>query len=175
MAMSRSFAATSFTTRSSIASVPEVIVSSPAIMRRVVDLPQPDGPSSTMNSPSETVRLTSSTAAVAAPGKRLVTRSRRTTATRDPSADGAGRHALDDLLGEEDVDRDHRDDRDHHAGRDHAHVDELVPHELLETQREGPPAVVGDEHDREEELVPEQNQVQDDRRDDGRHADGQGD
>jgi hypothetical protein len=29
-----------------------VIVSSPAIMRRIVDLPQPEGPTSTMNSPS---------------------------------------------------------------------------------------------------------------------------
>src|SRR5262245_33851808 len=175
MAMSRSRAGTSFTTRPSIARVPAVIVSSPAIMRRVVDLPQPDGPSSTMNSPSETVKLTSSTAGVAAPGKRLVTPSSLTTATRESSADGAGRHALDDPLGEEDVDHDHGDDRDHHASRDHAHVHELVPHELLEAQREGAPRVVGDEDDREEELVPEQDQVQDDRGDDGRHADGKRD
>ena len=31
---------------------PEVGASSPAIMRRSVDLPQPDGPTSTTNSPS---------------------------------------------------------------------------------------------------------------------------
>ena len=33
------------------AALPEVIDSRPAIIRSVVDLPQPDGPSSTMNSP----------------------------------------------------------------------------------------------------------------------------
>ena len=32
--------------------VPQVMVSSPAIMRSSVDLPQPDGPSSTVNEPS---------------------------------------------------------------------------------------------------------------------------
>src|ERR1700684_933538 len=36
---------------------PLVCFSSPQIMRRNVVLPQPDGPSSTMNSPSGTVRL----------------------------------------------------------------------------------------------------------------------
>src|SRR6185503_13504411 len=36
--------------------------SSPQIMRRKVVLPQPDGPSSTMNSPSGTARLMPSTA-----------------------------------------------------------------------------------------------------------------
>ena len=54
MAMSRSLAGTSLTTRPSIDSVPDEIDSSPAIMRSVVDLPQPDGPSSTMNSPCAT-------------------------------------------------------------------------------------------------------------------------
>jgi len=33
---------------------PPVIVSSPATIRRSVDLPQPDGPTMTMNSPSAT-------------------------------------------------------------------------------------------------------------------------
>jgi hypothetical protein len=60
--MSRSFAGTSLTTRPSIASSPEEIASRPAIMRSVVDLPQPEGPSSTMNSPCATARLTWSTA-----------------------------------------------------------------------------------------------------------------
>ena len=39
-----------------------VTFSSPAIIRSSVDLPQPDGPTSTMNSPSATVSETSSTA-----------------------------------------------------------------------------------------------------------------
>src|SRR5918996_1120003 len=41
---------------------PELGISSPAIMRKVVVLPQPDGPSSTKNWPSPTVRLVSRTA-----------------------------------------------------------------------------------------------------------------
>src|SRR5205809_3988033 len=39
-------------TRSPIEIVPEVMFSSPASMRSSVDLPQPDGPTSTTNSPS---------------------------------------------------------------------------------------------------------------------------
>ena len=52
MAMSRSLDSTSFTTRPSMAIVPAVMSSRPASMRSSVDLPQPDGPTSTMNSPS---------------------------------------------------------------------------------------------------------------------------
>ena len=52
MAMSRSLGGTLFTTRPPIAISPLVISSSPAIIRSSVDLPQPDGPTSTTNSPS---------------------------------------------------------------------------------------------------------------------------
>src|SRR5450755_3599866 len=52
MAMSRSFDSTSLTTLPSMAMVPAEISSSPASMRSSVDLPHPDGPTSTMNSPS---------------------------------------------------------------------------------------------------------------------------
>ena len=52
MAMSRSVGSSSLTTRSSIAISPPVMRSSPAIMRSSVDLPQPEGPTSTTNSPS---------------------------------------------------------------------------------------------------------------------------
>src|ERR1700761_1927163 len=51
---------------------PVVGSSRPAIMRSTVDLPHPDGPSSTMNSPSVTSRLTLSTAVVPS-GQTLVT------------------------------------------------------------------------------------------------------
>src|SRR5688572_2638114 len=50
--MSRSFESRSFTTRPSIAIFPPVMSSRPASMRSSVDLPQPEGPTSTMNSPS---------------------------------------------------------------------------------------------------------------------------
>ena len=52
MAMSRSAGSTWFTTRSPIFTSPPEIVSRPAIMRSNVDLPQPDGPTSTQNEPS---------------------------------------------------------------------------------------------------------------------------
>src|SRR6476661_2731470 len=60
--MSRSFGGTSLTTRSPIFSSPPEISSRPAIIRRLVVLPQPDGPTRTMNSPSLMARLRSSTA-----------------------------------------------------------------------------------------------------------------
>src|SRR6266436_5897794 len=56
MAMSRSLGGRSLTTRSPMAISPAVISSSPATMRSVVVLPQPDGPTSTMNSLSRIVR-----------------------------------------------------------------------------------------------------------------------
>src|ERR1700687_4689892 len=62
MAMSRSLGGRSLTIRSPIAISPAVISSSPATMRSVVVLPQPDGPTRTMNSLSRIVRLTSLTA-----------------------------------------------------------------------------------------------------------------
>src|SRR6202012_3795017 len=50
--MSRSLGWTLLTTRSPIEMVPEVMFSRPASIRSRVDLPQPDGPTSTTNSPS---------------------------------------------------------------------------------------------------------------------------
>src|ERR1700733_11922231 len=52
MAMSRSLGGTAFTTLLPIAISPDVMFSSPASMRNKVDLPQPEGPTSTTNSPS---------------------------------------------------------------------------------------------------------------------------
>ena len=60
--MSRSIGGRSLTTLSSIEISPEVMLSSPATMRRVVVLPQPDGPTSTTNSWSWMSRFTSLTA-----------------------------------------------------------------------------------------------------------------
>src|SRR5512145_769212 len=56
MAMSRSFGCRSFTTRPPIEISPALIGSSPAIMRSKVDLPQPEGPSSTTKLPSSILR-----------------------------------------------------------------------------------------------------------------------
>src|SRR5882672_5199400 len=50
--MSRSFDSVSLTTRASIEMLPPLTSSSPASMRSRVDLPHPEGPTRTMNSPS---------------------------------------------------------------------------------------------------------------------------
>src|SRR6476659_1080935 len=60
--MSRSRGATLLTRRSPMRISPAVTSSSPAIMRRMVDLPQPDGPTSTTNSSCATSRSTPRTA-----------------------------------------------------------------------------------------------------------------
>src|SRR4029453_9522168 len=71
METSRLAGSTSFTIVSPMRSLPSVMSSSPAIMRRAVVLPQPDGPSRTMNSPSVISRSRSSTATTSS--NRLVT------------------------------------------------------------------------------------------------------
>src|SRR5665213_2788375 len=63
--MSRLLGARSVTSRSPIQISPEVTSSSPAIILRSVDLPQPDGPTMTRNSPSKMSRETPSTAVTA--------------------------------------------------------------------------------------------------------------
>src|SRR3954449_11834446 len=60
--MSRSFGDTSLTTRPPILTVPPEMSSRPATMRRAVVLPQPDGPTSTRNSPSWMSSVRSKTA-----------------------------------------------------------------------------------------------------------------
>src|SRR5436190_17814189 len=75
MARSRSRGSRSVTLRSPIVIVPPEIVSRPASIRRSVVLPQPDGPTRTMNSPLSIVRLTSSTA-VTPPENTLLTPSK---------------------------------------------------------------------------------------------------
>ncbi len=57
MAMSRSLGGSSFTTPVADQELAGVIDSRPAIMRRVVLLPQPDGPTSTTNSPSRDLEI----------------------------------------------------------------------------------------------------------------------
>src|SRR6516162_5745082 len=78
--MSRSRGETPFTTSPLIEIAPEFGSSSPAIIRRAVVFPQPDGPTSTMNSPSAMVQVRSSTAVVPF-GKTFVTSWNETSAT----------------------------------------------------------------------------------------------
>src|SRR5437868_4495533 len=62
--MLRSVGGTSFTTSSPISTSPELACSRPAVMRRTVVLPEPDGPTSTRNSPSAISRSRPSTPTV---------------------------------------------------------------------------------------------------------------
>src|SRR6266516_770891 len=62
MAISRSLGGRSLTTRSPTLIVPEVMSSSPAIIRSAVDLPHPDGPTNTTKYPSGTSSASESTA-----------------------------------------------------------------------------------------------------------------
>ena len=67
MATSRFRGCTWFTTSPSTMISPAVMASRPASIRSSVDLPQPDGPTSTTNSPSEMSRLSEVTASVPSP------------------------------------------------------------------------------------------------------------
>ncbi len=65
--MSRSFGCMSVTTVSPIMTSPSVSSSRPATIRSSVDFPQPEGPTSTMNSPSAISIETSLTANTSRP------------------------------------------------------------------------------------------------------------
>src|SRR6266849_7690494 len=112
MAMSRSLGGTSVTSRSPISTRPLSIGSSPASNRRAVVLPEPDGPTRTMNSPSLMPRSSASTAGVASLPNTRVADTYFTLATGDlQSLDGSHRQAADErALG------DPADDDDRHRG-----------------------------------------------------------
>src|SRR5438093_13446386 len=79
--MSRARGGRSVTSRAPIEIVPAVTSSRPEIIRRSVDLPQPDGPTRTRNSPLPIFSETSSTATTP-PEKTLLTLSRTISATQ---------------------------------------------------------------------------------------------
>src|ERR1700691_4226322 len=112
MAMSRSFGATEFTILPSMRISPSLALSSPAIMANKVDLPQPDGPTSAMNSPvraSRSMPLRTSTEP-----KRLVSRETVSVAMTAPSLDGALREPANEILAAEEIDQERRICADHH-------------------------------------------------------------
>src|SRR3954471_20617784 len=115
--MSRSLGARSLTTSPPIIISPSVMSSSPAIIRRAVDFPQPDGPTRIMNSPSSMSRSMCLTASNPS-GYRFVTSRSAICAigVRSLSLDGARREPGDDPPLE---DQNHDDDRDgdHDGGR----------------------------------------------------------
>ena len=82
--MSRCLGGTWLTTRSPMAISPPEMFSSPAIMRSSVDLPQPDGPTSTVNELSGMSMLTPCSTSTSP--KRFLTDRIDTLAIRDPRA-----------------------------------------------------------------------------------------
>src|SRR4029453_794968 len=112
--MSRAFGGRLVTSLSLMRIAPRSTSSSPASMRRLVDLPQPDGPTRTRNSPSPISRWSESTAGRVLPGKIRLALSKVTVAMGTPLLDGAERQTLHQLvLGGESGDeyRQRHDDR----------------------------------------------------------------
>src|SRR5262249_1668835 len=161
--MARSFGGTSLTPSPSTAISPPVISSSPAIMRKVVDLPQPDGPTSTTNSlsaMSRSMALTASTSSYFLMTFRSVTCAIYSTLCR------AGGQSGNVVVHQEGVDDQRRRRAEQRAGHDLPPVVDIAPdqrrddadrqHELVRRCREG---------ERIEELRPRHREGEDRRRD----------
>src|SRR5918995_117988 len=163
MAMSRSFGERSLTSSPPIFSSPLEMSSSPAIIRSAVDLPQPEGPTRIMNSPSLMSRFMSLTASKPS-GKTLVIPSRTISDIGGSlSLDGAGGEPGDDsALEEEDEDDDRH--RHHHRGGGDAPGrlgERRLAGEEGERRGHGPRRVRAGQRDREEEVVPAEDEDED--------------
>src|SRR6218665_4067159 len=130
--MSRSFESRWLTTRSSIIIWPPLMSSSPASMRSRVDLPQPEGPTSTTNSPSAMSRLRSWMIWTLPKDLRMLRKD--TVAMGCPSIDsalhGAGREAADHVAFEGVVDRRRRQGIDQARGHQQIPPPNLSPQEI---------------------------------------------
>src|SRR6516162_4773263 len=119
MASPRCAAGTSFTRAPSIRMSPSLAVSRPQIMRSRVDLPQPDGPTKTMNSPFSKARST--------PWITVASRYRLTTLRSSKLAielalfDAGGSNALRDVALQQG-----EDDRHRQQGQ-HCHRKQIIP------------------------------------------------
>src|SRR3954468_15157888 len=141
-------------------SSPAVMSSSPAMSRRRVDFPQPDGPTKTTNSPSS-IRRSTPRITFAAP-KDLLT-SLKTTSAMEPSPlDGAAGQARHDLPLKNQNKSDHRDrydDRGRHDGAPRQLVRGTPAHES-NRDRHGATLVAERERQRKEKLVPRNDEGQ---------------
>src|SRR4051812_17983986 len=119
MAMSRSFGATELTSRPSMRISPEVTDSSPAIIASRVDLPQPDGPTSAMNSPfraSRSMPFSTSTAPKFLRSDRMINVDMQCPSLDRASFDGTLRQASHKILAAEEIDQQRRQRADQHGG-----------------------------------------------------------
>src|SRR4051794_21650907 len=148
MATSRWRGGMRVTSRPAIRTAPVVSGSRPATIRSVVLFPQPEGPTSTTNSPGATSRLTSSTATTP-PGNSLRTPSRTM-----PASGGATEHAPDVAV------EDERDDRGgqhgEHAGRGEQRIVRRVLADVLRDDHgDGLAARRRSQQERDQELAPD--------------------
>src|SRR5579864_7129999 len=168
MAMSRSMGGSSFTTLSPIRTWPELIDSSPATMRNVVVLPQPDGPTSTTNSLSRISRFTSLTACTSS---YILFKFRNRTGAIASSLYGAGQ-AGDIMLDEERIDQRHRDRAEQRAGHQRAPKEHVAADQFGgDADRHGFLIRRGQEHQRIDELVPRQREGENAGGENARHRD----
>src|SRR5271165_5887850 len=153
MAILRSAGASALTSLSPMKMSPEVGASRPAIMRRRVDLPQPDGPTSTTNAPSSMPRLMSMRTLVSP--ELLLSASMCNLAMTGALLDRAGGEPADQLTGEDHIDCDDRQDR-HRQGRQHRiPVGDVLAEELLHPERDGVGRIRGGQDQREPQVVPD--------------------
>src|SRR6266699_2322735 len=116
MAMSRSFGGMSLTTRPPISTIPALGRSSPATMLSSVDLPQPDGPTSTVNSPlsmSRSIPFNTSRLAYRFDRARMLNAAIRTPSST-PSLHGPRSEASQEIPSAEQIHQQRRQCRDQH-------------------------------------------------------------
>src|SRR3954469_20905815 len=163
--MSRCRGGSPVTTRPLMRTWPPVTSSSPATMRSVVLLPQPDGPTRTTNSPGSTSRLTSRTATTP-PGNSLRTSSR----TIPFTASGRSTQHPPDVAVEDEGDDRRRQQREHSGGGQQRVVRRVLADVLRDQRRHRLAVHRLSQQQRDEELPPDrQHQDRAQRRDPGRH------
>src|SRR3979411_331623 len=136
--MSRSFGGTSLTTSPPIMMSPPVMSSRPAIIRSVVDLPQPDGPTSTTNSWSAMSRSMPRTASTSS---YFLTTLRNVTSAMSSTLCRTGGQAGNVIVHQERVDDQRRCCAEQGAGHD------------LSPLEHGAPDQAGDNADWQHELI----------------------
>src|SRR4051794_18312545 len=148
MATSRSLGRMSLTTRPPISIVPSLRSSSPAMVRRRVLFPQPDGPTSTVNSPSATVRSMPLTAGTVP--KRLWRPVILTGAMALLPANGTKGEAAHQMALHESAKRDRRHKRDYRQRARFAIEGALEPNEGAKDRRQREGVAAGEEKRKEE-------------------------
>src|SRR3954454_11820341 len=114
--MSRSLGSISLTIRPPISIVPALALSSPATMLSSVDLPQPEGPTSTVNSPLSMSRLipfSTSRLAYRFERARMLNAAMKTSSPT-PSLHGPRSEASQEIPSAEQIDQQRRQRRDQH-------------------------------------------------------------